>query len=255
MQFGKYQIKRCKYGWMLFGGPHYIAECFRLYGEYSESEVNVIRSFVGEGAVAVDIGAYIGDLTIPMSRFAGGTGRIYAIELHMEHYQVLCANLALNGVKNVKALNCFIANADTVDTAGQWGKFGYVSEIWGTTIVSLDSLQLPSCSFIKVDVDGKELEVLQSGERCLEAYRPVLYLENDLREASPALLQHLLDRRYDIYWHPAPIFSPNNFFGNPINHWHPRNIMSLMMLAIPKEKNRYQVPLKKVSDKDEWWDF
>jgi FkbM family methyltransferase len=254
MQLGKYQLKQCRYGWMLFAGP-YIGKCFELYGEYSESEVNVIRNFVGNGAIAVDIGANIGDLTIPMSRFAGEGGRIYAIESHTEHYHVLCANLALNGITNVKALNCFIANSQTVDTAGQWGKFGYVSETWGANIVSLDSLELPACSFIKVDVDGKELEVLQSSERCLEAYRPVVYFENDLREASPALLQHLLDRRYDIYWHPAPIFAPNNFFGNPVNHWHPKNILSLMMLAIPKEKNTYQVSLRKVSEKDEWWDF
>jgi FkbM family methyltransferase len=254
MQFGKYRLKHCRYGWMLFAGP-YIGKCFELYGQYSESEVKIIRSFVGAGATAVDIGANIGDLTLPMARFAGETGRVYAIESHIEYYQVLCANLALNGVANVKALNCFIASSPAANTAGVWGKFGYVSEVWGAAIVSLDSLDLPACAFIKIDVDGKELDVLQSGEHCLERHRPVLYFENDVREASPPLLQHVLDRGYDIYWHPAPIFEPDNFFGNPINHWAPKSIVSLMMLAIPKEKNQYQATLKKVSSKDEWWEF
>jgi hypothetical protein len=42
MQIGKNQLKRCKYGWMLFHGP-YIGKCFELYGQYSEAEVNVLR--------------------------------------------------------------------------------------------------------------------------------------------------------------------------------------------------------------------
>ncbi|HEV3174661.1 MAG TPA: FkbM family methyltransferase [Stellaceae bacterium] len=254
MQFGQHQLKRCRYGWMLFSGP-FVGKCFELYGEYSESEVSLMRSFVGPGDTAIDIGAYIGDLTVPMSRFVGDTGRIYAIESHIEHYHLLCANLALNGIRNVKALNYFVANSDTVDTAGPWGEFGGVSEVWGTTVVSLDSLALPACSFIKVDVDGKELEVLRSGERCLDLHRPVVYFENDVREASPALLQYLLDREYDIYWHPAPIFDEKNFFGNPINHWHPKNIVSQMMLGVPKEKDQSDLALKKVSSQDEWWDF
>lgn len=252
MQFGKYQIKRCRYGWMLFAGP-YIGKCFELYGQYSESEVRIIRSFVGPGATALDVGANIGDLTVPMARFAGDSGRVYAAESQIDNYYVLCANLALNGIRNVKALNCFIAASENVDTAGQWGKFGYVSEVWGPPIVAIDSLGLEACAFIKVDVDGKELEVLQSAEHCIEAYRPVIYFENDVQEASVALLGHVLDRDYDIYWHPAPIFEPDNFFGNPVNHWKPRLVRSFMMLAIPKEKNQYRVTLKKVSDKSDWW--
>jgi FkbM family methyltransferase len=253
MNFGKLQLKPCKYGWMLFAGP-YIGKCFELYGEYSEAEVSVLRSFLGPGAIALDIGANIGDLTLPMARFVGDTGRVYAIESHIETYHVLCANLALNGINNVKALNCFIAVSPESSTGGAWGEFGYVSEIWGTSIVQLDALGLTGCSFIKIDVDGKELEVLQSGERCLRDYRPVVYFENDIREMSPALLRHLMDRHYDIYWHPAPIFNQQNFFGNPVNHWHPQNIISLMMLAIPREKNNGQLNLKKVAGTDEWWD-
>jgi methyltransferase FkbM-like protein len=253
MNFGKYQLKRCRYGWMLFAGP-YIGKCFELYGEYSEAEVSVIRAFVPARATAVDVGANIGDLTLPMSRCAAEAGRIYAIESHIEHYHVLCANLALNGIRSVKALNCFVAATDNPDTSGPWGEFGYISQLWGTTIIPLDALQLDACSFIKIDVDGKELDVLKSGQTCIDRHRPVIYFENDMREASPALLDHVLNLGYDIYWHPAPIFAPDNFFGNPVNHWHPRNILSLMMLAIPKETNTYQPTLRKVASKDDWWE-
>ena len=129
MQIGKYKLTMCRYGWMLHSGP-YIGKCFELYGQYSESEVSVFRGFVKPGDTALDIGANIGSLTVPMSHFVGDKGRVYAVELHIDTYHALCANLALNGIRNVKALNCFIADFAQVDTSGPWGKFGYVSELW-----------------------------------------------------------------------------------------------------------------------------
>lgn len=254
MQLGRNQIKRCKYGWMLFNGP-YIGKCFELYGQYSEAEVRIMRHFIRAGHTAVDIGANIGDLTVPMSQCAGETGRVYAIESHSDTFHVLCANLALNGIRNTKAINAFIADSDDVDTAGPWGKYGYVSETWQPPFLELDALNLETCAFIKVDVDGKELEVLRSAAKTITRTRPVIYFENDVRDRSPDLLAHLMEHDYCLYWHQAPIFEPDNFYGNPVNHWAPRNIMSLMVLAIPNEKNNgITTNLKKITHQGEWWE-
>lgn len=253
MQFGKYQLKRCKYGWMLFAGQ-YIGKCFELYGEYSEAEVNVIRMFVRPGDTALDIGANIGDLTLPMALCAGESGRVYAVESHAEVFNVLCANLALNQIVNTKPINAFIADSDDVDTGGPWGKYGYVSKNFQPPILPIDALNLEACAFLKIDVDGKELEVLKSGAATLAKTRPVIYLENDVREKSAPLLEHLLEMDYVLYWHPAPIFSPDNFFANPTNHW-PQNIISLMVLCLPKEKaTNYTINLKRISSPEDWWD-
>ncbi len=255
MQIGRHKLTLCKYGWMLHSGP-YIGKCFELYGQYSESEVNVLRAFLKPGDTVLDVGANIGDLTVPMARFVGDKGRVFAIESHADTYHTLCANLALNGIQNVKALNCFIADSPQVDTSGPWGKFGYVSEIWGATVVSVDALAIESCSFVKIDVDGKELEVLRSASKLIERSRPVIYFENDDRATSAALLDHAMKQQYDLYWHPAPIFDPNNYFGNPTNHWAPNVIMSLMVLGIPGERRaQYNVRLRPVADKDAWWDL
>jgi FkbM family methyltransferase len=261
MQIGPYKLSMCKYGWMLHFGP-FIGKCFELYGQYSESEVTVFRSFIKPGDTALDIGANIGDLTVPMSRFAGDNGRVYAVESNIDTYHVLCANLALNGIRNVKALNCFIADSPETDTSGPWGEFAFVSKIWGAPVISLDSFSIEPCSFIKIDVDGKELQVLRSANHLIEKNRPVLYFENDYQPASSALLDHVMSQQYDLYWHPAPIFDPNNFFGNPMNHWAPKNVVSLMVLGIPSEKREHYnsdlkmiADLKIIVDKDEWWDF
>jgi len=60
MQFGKLKLKHCGCGGMLFSGP-YIGKCLDLYGQYSESEVSMMRGFEREGSTVIDVGANIGD--------------------------------------------------------------------------------------------------------------------------------------------------------------------------------------------------
>jgi hypothetical protein len=254
MQFGPLTLKHCKYGWMLFCGPA-IGKCFDLYGQYSESEVAMMRSLLKPGDTVVDVGANIGDLTIPLSRIVGDSGRVYAVESNPATFNVLCANLALNSILNTKPINAFIAASDNVETGGAWGEFAYIGKTWKPHFLAIDALNLEACDLIKVDVDGKELEVLRSAEMKIEKYRPVLYFENDLRENSSELLGFAMETLgYDLYWHPAPIFSEDNYFGNPVNHWAPRNFVSLMVLGVPSERRGLVGGLRQVRTKDDWWE-
>lgn len=252
MQFGPLTLKHCRYGWMLFYGP-YIGKCFDLYGQYSESEVEMMRTFLHEGSTAIDVGANIGDLTLPLAKIVGESGRVYAIESHPYNMNVLCANLALNTIRNTRPINAFVATSNQIDTGGEWGKFAYVGQEWNTQFITLDSLKLDACDLIKVDVDGKELDVLQSGEMQIERFRPILYFENDVRDASAPLLSYVMDKLgYDLYWHLAPIFDKDNYFGNPVNFWTPQAITSLMVLGIPAERKTAIPQLKRITDKHDW---
>jgi FkbM family methyltransferase len=252
MHFGNLTLKQCKYGWMLFRGP-YIGKCFDLYGQYSESEVAMMRNFLKPGYTVIDVGANIGDLTIPLSIAVGDSGLIYAVESNPDLFNVLCANLALNRILNTKPINAFIASSDAANTQGVWGN--YAGETWEPNFLALDSMELEACNLIKIDVDGNELDVLHAAETTIEKHRPILYLENDVREKSPALLDFAIGTLgYDLYWHPAPIFEPDNFFGNPMNYWAPTNIVSLMLLGIPAEWHMAVSGLRGVNTKDDWWE-
>jgi FkbM family methyltransferase len=239
---------------MLFSGP-YIGKCFELYGQYSESEVALMRKFVPQGGVVIDVGANIGDLTVPLSRMVGESGRVYAYESHPNSFNVLCGNLALNAIRNVKPINAFVAASDDVDTSSPtWGKFAFVSPNWAPQFTALDGLDVSGCDLIKVDVDGNELDVLRSGEMLIERFRPVIYFENDMAAKSEELLRFCMrDLKYNLYWHPAPIFDPDNFAGNRINHWAPTNVLSLMVLGIPSEISAGGLGLQPVLSEKEWW--
>ena len=255
MRFGKLRLDLCRYGWMLHMGP-YIGKCFELYGEYSETEVNALRVFLREGNTVVDVGANIGDLTLPMSQMVGPAGRVYAFESHSETYQILNANMALNAVKNVKTINAFVADSPDVSMSGPWGEFGFVSEKWRPGIVRLDSLGLDQCALIKIDVDGAEYEVLRSAEATIKAHKPILYFENDDRDKSPQLLGYAMSLGYTLYFHLAPMFQEDNFFGNPVNHWAPKIMCSKMILGIPEAlAATLDLQLPRINDPADWWNF
>jgi hypothetical protein len=120
VQFGELSLKQCKCGWMPFTGP-IIGKCFELYGEYSEAEVAVMRSVLQPGDSAIDVDANLGDLTIPLSRIVGESGRVLRDRIEPP-FNVLCANLALNGIVNTKPFNAFVATSAEVDTGSAvWG--------------------------------------------------------------------------------------------------------------------------------------
>jgi len=238
---------------MLYCGPT-IGKCFDLYGQYSESEVAMMRNFLKPGDTVIDVGANIGDLTVPLSRVVGESGRVYAIESNPTVFNVLCANLALNSLVNVKPINAFVATSENVDPSGVWGETAYIGKTWKPHFMAIDSLDFETCDLIKIDVDGKELEVLRSAEMKIEKHRPILYFENDIRDASYYLLEFVIETLgYDAYWHPAPVFETENYFGNPVNFWAPNNLVSMMILGVPAERHVDLSPLRRINDKGEWW--
>lgn len=252
MQFGGLKLKRCRHGWMLFSGP-YIRDVLRPVRRVQRGRGRDDAAVPAAGDTAVDVGANIGDLTVPLAGVVGDAGRVYAVESNPDMFNVLCANLALNGITNTRPVNAFVAPASGADTAGPWEKYANTGDRWEPRFLALDELALPACHLIKVDVDGKEAEVLRSGQGLIERTRPVLYFEKDQRAASQALLAYVLGLGYDLYWHPAPIVSPQNFFGNPVNHWAPRTIVSLMVVGVPGERHTPLPDLARVTGPDSWW--
>jgi FkbM family methyltransferase len=248
MQFGKLSLKQCRYGWMLYNNSPYIGKCFDLYGQYSESEVALLRNFLREGSVAIDVGANIGDLTLPMARMAGVSGRVIAIESHPVNFNILCANLALNNIRNVRPINAFVSDAEIPEESRR-----FVGNDAAAGTLSLDTLDLESCALVKIDVDGGELEVLRSGAMHIERFRPILYFENDIREKSADLLGYAKNvLGYELYFHPAPIFDADNFFGNPV-YYFGTEVSSLMILGVPPEW-KMKLPFRPVTSANEWWD-
>ena len=100
-------------------------------------------------------------------------------------------------------------------------------------LVTIDSLELLDCQFIKLDVEGMETEALQGAAATIGRFRPILYVEND-RQARSAELIGLLQRYgYRLYWHLPPLFNVKNFRGDTENIFGGK--VSVNMICIPAE--------------------
>jgi hypothetical protein len=104
---------------------------------------------------------------------------------------------------------------------------------------------------MKIDVETMEINVLNGAYYTIKKHRPILYVENDNREYSPALLDFLLQENYDCYWHISRLFKINNHKNNPINVFESDFICS-NVLAIPNERN-LSFNLTKINSNTDWF--
>lgn len=254
------RIKACRYGAVLYNTlDTYVGRSFDLYGEYGEDEMGLIGNFVPEGGVVFDVGANIGAHTQFFARRVGPGGLVAAFEPQRQVFQTLCANIAMNAFPNVMTFHAGVgaqAGSITVPVPdyAQQGNFGGVA-LGGENgepvqVLPLDQIGVPKVNLVKIDVEGMEIEVLRGGQGMIMHHRPVLYVENDRREKSPALLAYLFELGYRVYWHVSPLFNPDNFFANGENVF--GTIASINVLCIPKEAQQNIQGLQEVQDAGEF---
>jgi hypothetical protein len=98
-------------------------------------------------------------------------------------------------------------------------------------VVTIDSLELPACALIKVDVEGMELDVLRGATQTIKRHRPRLFVENNGTDRSPPLISWLLEQGYRLFWHVTPLFNPRNFANASEDAF--ANLNSTNMLCLP----------------------
>ena len=148
------------------------------------------------GDIVVDVGAYLGRYTLTSSNLVGENGKVVAIEGDPSHYEMLNKNLKLNRTSNVTAINCMVGSKDmhlivgsednyiilgSKDTHTNYQGISYKefdetgrAQI-GNTIVHLNTLDnllikqhgVSEVNWMKIDVEGAELEVLKGAHNIL----------------------------------------------------------------------------------------
>lgn len=218
----------------------YIGRSIRELGEFSEGEVDLFRQVLRPGALVVEAGSNIGAHTVPIAKLVSPGGHVWAFEPQRVVHQTLCANIALNSLTNVTALNVAIGRepghllVPLIDYASDnnFGGLGLEGRTQGepVSVLTIDSLQLPRLDLLKADVEGMEQAVLEGAVATIARCRPILYVENDRQEKSAGLLACIQSLGYVAYAHSPPLYSPSNYFGETNNPF--GNIVSMNLLAI-----------------------
>lgn len=176
-----------------------------LTGTYEKAEQRFIEQFLKEGMIVLDIGAHHGFFTILFSRRVGHTGRVISFEPSLRERRRLLSHLKLNHcLNNVKVEPLALANqegetklfvVDGRDTGCNSLRRPTVSNpteiiivITQQTILDkyLEREGIHHVDFIKIDVEGAELEVFKGARLLLNNIpRPIILCEVDDYRTQP----------------------------------------------------------------------
>jgi FkbM family methyltransferase len=136
---------------------------------------------------AIDVGANIGYYSLQMSKLFKN---VYSFELNEE----LTVNLKNALIENIAIMNIGLSNKDSLETLYIPIKNGIKLFGWASLqpnncpdtnehlqkavrVKPLDSFSLRDISFMKIDVEGHEVEVLEGAINTIFKYRPVVLIE------------------------------------------------------------------------------
>jgi hypothetical protein len=157
----------------------------------------------------VDLGAWIGDNSIPWARNIGGL--VYAIDPSPENCDYINKMCELNRIVNVKTLQLAISNRVEVLTTNDG--LDHCSFVYGNpgsngnvkvSATSLDSLYethaIENVGYIHLDVEGMEYKVLEGSTHLIDACRPVISFEQHLElDDYNAIVTYLKPKGYTIF--------------------------------------------------------
>jgi FkbM family methyltransferase len=236
----------CRYGRMfVFASDNVIGKSLRLYGEWAEHELSLLRPFVVAGMTVVDVGANIGTHTLPLSQWVN-SGRVIAIEAQPIVSAVLRDNCIQNGRLNVQVVNAICAaesgsvefrpnynkeqNLGAISFAGTLGNGQRKLSRWLRRLIRPYSVNIPLitldelCSdepvaLIKIDIEGMELDALRGAANLLTRWHPAIYFEQNDTTRLPDTFNYLVDIGYRMFWLETHPFNQNNYRGERENIW------------------------------------
>lgn len=166
-----------------------------------------LAKHLSPGSVFYDVGANVGFLSVIAARLVGRDGVVYAFEPVPANAAMVRRNASANNFDNIQVIEVAVANhTGTGQLAlAEYSGGAVLAEVakppdWaGMLQVRLSSIDdlierdgLTPPSFVKIDVEGAELGVLEGMDRTVARHRPVILYEIDDAEPEPLRRKHAM---------------------------------------------------------------
>jgi FkbM family methyltransferase len=174
----------------IYGEGDYLRE---IGEEFEPDNIAILKLLCDEDSRVLDVGANIGMTALAFSQICS-RGQIAAIEPLARTFQYLQRNVTEAGARNLKIFNFALGSTEgTVPMQGHPSNFAcsFVADnytipddnhfSYEVPVKRLDDtfseLSLDRLDFLKVDVEGFELEVFAGAREILNSYKPIVFLE------------------------------------------------------------------------------
>lgn len=199
-----------------------IGRALRRYGEWAENELRYFAGFIPQDGTVLDIGGFIGTHALAFAHMVGSGGLVHTFEPQPRSFKLLETNIAHNSLSQVQAHRAAVG-AEPGQLAIEPLDAGIEANFGGLTVgdngeqavdvLTIDSLGLASCDFMKCDVEGMEHLVLRGGRDTIGRCRPVIYCEANSLGGATRTMEELQALGYAVFGHVVDAFNPSNFFA------------------------------------------
>jgi FkbM family methyltransferase len=190
-------------GWKIF-----------FFGEYESGTNQVLAKYIKPGDTVIEAGANIGSETLLIAKIASG-GHVHAFEPNPYTFQRLKINVSVNELTNVNIYDCALGESNSniqfnifpkdFCNSGMSSKYMETAKTRKIDVVqkTLDSFieenNINKVDFIKMDIQGAEMDMLTGAAGTISRFRPTIFTEacepyNDTK----LLYQVLKDYGYNI---------------------------------------------------------
>jgi FkbM family methyltransferase len=197
--------------WILTTGRKFITGQFEPYK--TEAFLNNFR----RGDVFFDIGAHFGYFSAIAAGINSGSGQIFAFEPRPMNIKFFKRHISANNFKNVKLFEAAVGEtvSEVKFETSHGSATGRVSEKGDLVVKQLciDKMVkegiLPCPTFIKIDVEGGEIEVLKGTKNVISSCRPRMIIATHGPEYHEYVVNFLNQNNYSI-----KILNPDSLKGD-----------------------------------------
>lgn len=165
---------------------------------FEVSELKIIRKYVPRHSLFVDIGANIGNHLVFFG-LCSDPKKIIGFEPNPDIFPLLRENVILNNLESrtelhkiaigsEKSKGSLVGSTNITDTF-YTDKSVSVNQTGDIDILPLDDIIKEKIDFIKIDVEGMELEVIKGSLKRISSEKPVIFIESDKIEKVMELLK------------------------------------------------------------------
>jgi FkbM family methyltransferase len=166
--------------------------------------ITKVYEILPKDGIFFDIGSNIGVYSLNMCRKAKD---VYAFEATKATYQLLQETINENGIQNIHPFLTAIHNIDKEEVkiytpnalnigSNSMHSGNYVANTVQTITIDtfVEENNIPCIDFIKIDIEGNELNALQGAEKSIRRFRPII-----MSEINPLLNNSAGYKAGDLY--------------------------------------------------------
>lgn len=192
-------------------GKKLMAIIYSFYKNIYEINIEYCKNYIEQDSIIIDIGANVGFYSKKFSKWVSGKGYVVALEPEKNNFQQL-----VNLSKRIKKIHPFMLAAGNEDKSlflkiNSKNPADHRISDNGIRVdgVKIDTIMAkfgwPRVSFIKIDVQGYELNVLKGAKITIAKFKPILMLEIDYDALKSSkcdpneLIDWILNINYEMF--------------------------------------------------------